>query len=107
MAQTDYTSYRLFNIPSDVDILVDGIAAVENVWYANILDITANKKNIDDYGEPFAVLEYQTTDGEVGCDRKDNKKEHSKENVVPACYSCNITNTETKTQNFKLFLIKI
>lgn len=65
MAQSDYTHYRLFKIPSDIIIEVDGVAALENTWYANTLDIVAKKNAADDYGEPYTDLEYQTTDGDV------------------------------------------
>lgn len=65
MAQGDFTQFRLFNIPSDVDILVDAAPASEGVWYNNTQTLTAEKKDPDDYGEPFGFIEYQTTDGTV------------------------------------------
>lgn len=69
MAQGDYTQFRLYNLPSDIDIKVAGVAAIEGQWYNNGQAITAEKQNADDYGSPFAIIEYQTTDGTLTSER--------------------------------------
>ena len=69
MAQGDFTQFRLYNIPADVDVTVDGGPASEGVWYNNTQELKAIKQNADDYGEPFATMEYQCTDGVVVSER--------------------------------------
>lgn len=46
------------------------------------------------------------TQEEIGCDRIDNSKGHTKDNVVPACKTCNVSRMDNFTHEEMLVLGK-